>query len=53
MSAVVFLDSGPLGLIVNPGGSSIASACNHWLRTLILQGVHENSHFTGSISETA
>ncbi len=39
MSAVVFLDSGPLGLIVNPGGSSIAGACNHWLRTLVLQGV--------------
>jgi len=39
MSAIVFLDSGPLGLIVNPGGSSIAGTCNHWLRTLVLQGV--------------
>ncbi len=39
MSAIVFLDSGPLGLVINPRGSSVADACNLWLMALIAKGV--------------
>ena len=39
MSIVVLLDSGPLGLVTNPGGSSETYQCNLWLESLIVRGV--------------
>jgi predicted nucleic acid-binding protein len=38
MKTVVLLDSGPLGLVTNPGGSVEADACNRWLISLISSG---------------
>ncbi|OCR02460.1 nuclease [Oscillatoriales cyanobacterium USR001] len=34
----VLLDSGPLGLVTNPSGSSQAFECNQWLKFLISSG---------------
>lgn len=31
MSRIIVLDSGPLGLVTNPGGSKEAAACGRWL----------------------
>ena len=31
MSRTIVLDSGPLGLVTNPGGSKEAAACGQWL----------------------
>ena len=31
MSRAIVLDSGPLGLVTNPGGSKEAAACGQWL----------------------
>ena len=31
MSRTIVLDSGPLGLVTNPGGSGQAAACGQWL----------------------
>lgn len=31
MSQTIVLDSGPLGLVTNPGGSKDATACGRWL----------------------
>ena len=39
MSAIVFLDTGPLGLVINPRGSAIADACNLWLIALLEKGI--------------
>ena len=39
MVAVVFLDTGPLGLVTNPMQSSPTLACNQWLYNLLGQGV--------------
>lgn len=33
MNRTIVLDSGPLGLVTNPGGSQEAAACGHWLST--------------------
>ena len=38
MSAVVFLDSSPLGLITNPNLSPHSMACSQWLEDLIAAG---------------
>ena len=32
MSRTILLDSGPLGLVTNPRGSNMATACGQWLR---------------------
>lgn len=37
---IVFLDSGPAGLVTNPKASAESLACQSWLDTLALQG-HE------------
>jgi hypothetical protein len=39
MSRVVLLDSGPLGLISNPRGSSETRECTLWLDELVRQGI--------------
>ena len=31
MSRTIVLDSGPVGLVTNPGGSEEAAACGQWL----------------------
>lgn len=36
--AVVVLDSGPLGLIVHPGGPPVVNACRQWFNGLLQQG---------------
>ena len=38
MKRVLVLDSGPLGLVTNPGGSAKTIACIHWLRHLLHAG---------------
>ena len=38
MSRVVLLDSGPLGLATNPGGSLETAACVRWVRGLLHAG---------------
>ncbi len=38
MNTIILLDSGPLGLVTNPGGSIEADACNRWLISLISSG---------------
>lgn len=38
MKRVVFLDSGPLGLVTNPKGSDETAACNNWLQSLLGAG---------------
>jgi len=39
MSRVVLLDSGPLGLLANPRGSSETQECTLWLEELVRQGI--------------
>jgi hypothetical protein len=39
MNKIVLLDSGPLKILINPRGSSVSNACNHWLQTQTTQGV--------------
>jgi predicted nucleic acid-binding protein len=38
VSAVVVLDSGPLGLVTNPNHSAASMACSQWLESLIIAG---------------
>ncbi|MDE0678703.1 MAG: nuclease [Gammaproteobacteria bacterium] len=38
MSQTVVLDSGPLGLATNPGGSSETKACARWLSNIVRKG---------------
>ena len=38
MSRVVLLDSGPLGLVTNPGGSKQTAACGRWLQKVVVDG---------------
>ena len=38
MSRVVLLDSGPLGLVTNPGGSKQTAACGRWLQKIVVDG---------------
>ena len=38
MSLVVPLDSGPLGMVTNPGGSAETLECERWLEGLVLAG---------------
>jgi len=38
MSRYIVLDSGPLGLITNPKGSTEALRSNEWLRTILSEG---------------
>lgn len=40
MVDVVFLDTGPLGLVTNPLQSPQGLACNQWLYNLLAQGIH-------------
>ena len=40
MVDVVFLDTGPLGLVTNPLQSPQGPACNQWLYNLLANGVH-------------
>jgi len=37
---IVLLDAGPLGLVTNPKLSPQSMACNQWLQSLLLDGVH-------------
>ena len=38
MSRTIVLDSGPLGLVTNPGGSKEAAACGQWLLNVATGG---------------
>lgn len=38
MSVIVLLDSGPLGLVTNPGASPESDECSRWLESLLLKG---------------
>lgn len=38
MSRVILLDSGPLGLVTNPGGSKQTAACGRWLQQVVVDG---------------
>lgn len=38
MSRIVLLDSGPLGLVTNPGGSKQAVECGRWLQQIVACG---------------
>ena len=38
MSRTIVLDSGPLGLVTNPGGSKEAAACGQWLLNVVTGG---------------
>lgn len=40
MKRIVLLDAGPLGLVTNPKLSPQSMACNQWLQSLLLDGVH-------------
>lgn len=40
MVDVVFLDTGPLGLVTNPMQSPQSLACNQWLYKLLAKGAH-------------
>ncbi len=40
MKRVILLDAGPLGLVTNPKRSPQSMACNQWLQSLLLNGVH-------------
>ncbi len=40
MKRIVLLDAGPLGLVTNPKLSPQSLACNQWLQSLLLEGVH-------------
>lgn len=40
MKRIILLDAGPLGLITNPKQSPQNTACNQWLQSLFLAGVH-------------
>ncbi len=40
MKRIVLLDAGPLGLVTNPKLSPQSAACNQWLQSLLLAGVH-------------
>ena len=40
MKHVILLDAGPLGLVTNPKRSPQSMACNQWLQSLLLNGVH-------------
>ena len=39
MSMVVLLDSGPLGLVTNPKGSSESLNCSRWLQSLLMRRI--------------
>ena len=39
MSLIVLLDTGPLGLVTNPRGSTEADTCNRWMEGLLSSGV--------------
>jgi hypothetical protein len=39
MSVIILLDSGPLGLLTNPKGSSETRECNLWLARLLQRGI--------------
>lgn len=39
MVDIVFLDTGPLGLVTNPTQSPQSLACNQWLYSLLAQGM--------------
>jgi predicted nucleic acid-binding protein len=39
MSAIVLLDTGPLGLVTNPRANPINLECNKWLESLLANGV--------------
>ena len=38
MSRTILLDSGPLGLVTNPRGSNMATACGQWLQDAATAG---------------
>lgn len=38
VSRTILLDSGPLGLITNPGASPLAASCGHWVVSAIRGG---------------
>jgi predicted RNA-binding protein with PUA domain len=39
MSRIIFLDSGPLGMVTNPKASAVeAQECKLWLNSLLLRG---------------
>jgi len=38
VSAVVVLDSGPLGLVSNPNLSAVSMACSQWLEAILTAG---------------
>lgn len=38
MSRTILLDSGPLGLVTNPGASPLAAACGRWVVDMIGSG---------------
>ena len=40
MKRIVLLDAGPLGLVTSPKLSPQSMACNQWLQSLLLDGVH-------------
>jgi predicted nucleic acid-binding protein len=39
MSQIIYLDTGPLGMVTNPHGSSENDACNQWLQALLGQRI--------------
>lgn len=40
MSDIILLDTGPLGLITHPLGSTESDACNRWMRSQLTIGIH-------------
>jgi hypothetical protein len=38
MSDIILLDTGPLGLVTHPKGSTESDECNQWLREQIIKG---------------
>lgn len=40
MSDIILLDTGPLGLVTHPKGSTESDECNRWLREQITKGTH-------------
>jgi predicted nucleic acid-binding protein len=39
MSTLVFLDTGPLGMVTNPRATPQTERCTHWMEGLLTRGV--------------
>ena len=39
MSTLVFLDTGPLGMVTNPRATPQTERCTHWMEGLLARGV--------------